>query len=112
MSEWYVSQVNVRNGNKEAGEPGIVMEEHVLTIKAPYRAAHRSYQVFRSLGTPNVGLYCWDMKQNKKSYAASLKSQKRRRGRKLTKADLAPALMELAKEDANRVNENSDTQEG
>lgn len=109
MSEWYVSQVNVRLGDEAAGEPAIVAEEKVLTLKASYAAANRSYEVFRSLGTPNVGLYCWDV--NKKSYAASLKAQKRRKAKKLTKADLAPALLQLAKEDAENA-ETSDAQEG
>ena len=109
MSDWYVSQINVRNGDRGAGEPALVAEEKVLTIKAPYKAAERSYHVFRSLGTPNVGLYEWS--SNKKSYAASIKSQKRRRSKKLTKADLAPALLELAKEDASRA-EPSDASEG
>ncbi len=110
MSDWYVSTINVRNGDPSGGEPALVVEEKVLTIKAPYAAAHRSYQVFRSLGTPNVGLYEWS--KNKKSYAASLKAQKRRKTRKLTKADLAPAMMELAKEDAAREEATSETQEG
>ncbi len=109
MSEWYVSQVNVRRGDADAGESAIVAEEKVLTIKASYDAAHRSYQVFRSLGTPNVGLYEWS--KNKKSYAASLKSQKRRKAKKLTKADLAPAILELAKEDEAREAA-TETQEG
>lgn len=109
MSDWYVSQINVRNGDRGAGEPALVVEEKVLTIKAPYKAAERSYHVFRSLGTPNVGLYEWS--SNKKSYAASIKSQKRRRSKKLTKADLAPAMLELAKEDASRA-EASDASEG
>ena len=110
MSDWYVSQINVREGDRSVGEPALVAEEKVLTIKAPYKAAARSYQVFRSLGTPNVGLYEWS--RNKKSYAASLKAQKRRKSRKLTKADLAPALMELAKEDAAREAAETVTQEG
>ena len=109
MSDWYVSQINVREGDRSAGEPALVAEEKVLTIKAPYKAAARSYRVFLSLGTPNVGLYEWN--RNKKSYAASLKSQKRRK-RKLTKADLAPALLELAKEDAARETAETNTQEG
>ena len=109
MSDWYVSTINVRNGDQSAGEPALVAEEKVLTIKAPYAAAQRSYHVFRSLGTPNVGLYEWS--KNKKSYAASLKAQKRRK-RKLTKADLASAMMELAKEDAARETTETDTQEG
>lgn len=99
MSEWYVSQVKVREGDKSIGEPGLICEETVLTIKASYRAAHRSYNVFKSLGTEDLGLYEWS--KNKKSYAASLKAQKRR-NRKLTKADLAPAIMELAQEDKAR----------
>lgn len=110
MSDWYVSQINVREGDRSAGEPALVAEEKVLTIKAPYRAAERSYHVFRSLGTPNVGLYEWS--RNKKSYAASLKSQKRRKSRKLTKADLAPALMELAKEDAAREEAQANAEKG
>tara|TARA_B100000287_G_C20660712_1_gene790024 strand:+ start:805 stop:1137 length:333 start_codon:yes stop_codon:yes gene_type:complete len=110
MSDWYVSQINVREGDRSAGEPALVAEEKVLTIKAPYRAAERSYHVFRSLGTPNVGLYEWS--RNKKSYAASLKNQKRRKSRKLTKADLAPALMELAKEDAAREEAQTNTEKG
>ena len=110
MADWYVSQVNIRTGDTSAGEPAFVSEEKVLTIKAPYAAAKRSYEVFRSLGTPNVGLYPWDV--NKKSYAASLKAQKRRKSKKLTKADLAPALMELAKEDAAREAAETVTQEG
>tara|TARA_E500000331_G_scaffold352703_1_gene401833 strand:- start:7398 stop:7730 length:333 start_codon:yes stop_codon:yes gene_type:complete len=110
MSDWYVSRINVREGNKAAGEPGLIAEERVLTIKAPYAAAKRSYEVFKSLGIPDVGLYEWS--KNKKSYAASLKSQKRRKSKKLTKADLAPALMELAKEDKAREKEVSDSQEG
>ena len=110
MADWYVSQVNVREGNPAEGEPALVVEEKVLTMKAPYRAAHRSYNVFRSLGTPNVGLYPWET--NKKSYAASLKAQKRRKSKKLTKADLAPALMELAKEDEAREAAETDTQKG
>ena len=73
MSDWYVSRINVREGNKAAGEPGLIAEERVLTIKAPYAAAKRSYEVFKSLGIPDVGLYEWS--KNKKSYAASLKSQ-------------------------------------
>tara|TARA_B100000131_G_scaffold257392_1_gene252393 strand:- start:150 stop:482 length:333 start_codon:yes stop_codon:yes gene_type:complete len=110
MSDWYVSQINLRNGDVGAGEPALVAEEKVLTIKAPYKAAQRSYHVFRSLGTPNVGLYEWS--KNKKSYAASLKSQKRRKTKKLTKADLAPALMELAKEDAAREAIEANTEQG
>ena len=110
MSDWYVSTVNVRNGDPADGEKALVVEEKVLTIKAPYAAAKRSYEVFRSLGTPNVGLYPWDT--IKKSYAASIKAQKRRKSKKLTKADLAPALMELAKEDAAREATETDTQEG
>ena len=109
MSQWYVSCVDVREGDPAKGEPAIVAEERVLTIKADYHAANRSYEVFRSLGTPNVGLYCWE--KNKKSYAASLKAQKRRKTKKLTNADLAPAMLELAKEDAKREKE-ADTQEG
>jgi hypothetical protein len=109
MSQWYVSRIDVRAGDPSKGEPAVVAEEKVLTIKATYRAANRSYGVFRSLGTPNVGLYCWE--KNKKSYAASLKSQKRRKAKKLTTADLAPALLELAKEDAKRE-EATDAQKG
>lgn len=109
MSEWYVSQVKVREGDKSIGEPGLICEETVLTIKASYAAAHRSYNVFKSLGTENVGLYEWS--KNKKSYAASLKSQKRRKSRKLTKADLAPALLELSKEDAARDAQETNAQE-
>ena len=107
MSDWYVSQINVREGDKTAGEPALVAEEKVLTIKAPYDSAKRSYGVFRALGTPNIGLYEWN--KNKKSYAASLKAQKRR-NRELTKADLAPALMELAREDADA--QAADSKEG
>ena len=110
MADWYVSQVNVREGNPAEGEPALVVDEKVLTIKAPYRAAQRSYNVFRSLGTPNIGLYPWE--SNKKSYAASLKAQKRRKSKKLTKADLAPALIELAREDADREDTAANTQEG
>jgi hypothetical protein len=108
MADWYVSQVNVREGNPDNGEPALVVEEKVLTVKAPYAAAERSYNIFRQLGTPNVGLYPW--KTNKKSYAASLKAQKRRKTKKLTKADLAPALMELAREDADA--QAADSKEG
>ena len=57
-----------------------------------------------------MGLYPWDV--NKKSYAASLKAQKRRKSKKLTKADLAPALMELAKEDAARDDAEANTEKG
>ena len=110
MADWYVSQVNVREGNPAEGEPALVVDEKVLTIKAPYRAAQRSYNVFRSLGTPNIGLYPWE--SNKKSYAASLKAQKRRKSKKLTKADLAPALMELAREDEAREDTATNTKEG
>ena len=110
MADWYVSQVNVREGNPAEGEPALVVDEKVLTIKAPYRAAQRSYNVFRSLGTPNIGLYPWE--SNKKSYAASLKAQKRRKSKKLTKADLAPALMELAREDEAREDTATSTKEG
>ena len=110
MADWYVSQVNVREGDDNAGEPALVVEEKVLTMKAPYDAAKRSYDLFCSLGTPNVGLYPWA--SNKKSYAASLKAQKRRKSKKLTKADLAPALLELAKEDADREATETSTQEG
>ena len=56
MADWYVSQINVREGNPAEGEPALVVDEKVLTMKAPYGAAQRSYNVFRSLGTPNVGL--------------------------------------------------------
>ena len=110
MADWYVSQVNVREGDTSAGEPALVVEEKVLTMKAPYDASKRSYELFCSLGTPNVGLYPWA--SNKKSYAASLKAQKRRKSKKLTKADLAPALLELAKEDADREATETSTQEG
>ena len=109
MSDWYVSQINVRAGDESAGERSIVAEEKVLTIKAPYSSAKRSYELFRSLGTPNVGLYEWA--PNKKSYAASLKAQKRR-NRKLTKADLAPALLDIAKEDAAREAAATNPEEG
>ena len=37
MSEWYVSQVKVREGDKSIGEPGLVCEEKVLTIKLEQR---------------------------------------------------------------------------
>ena len=109
MSDWYVSQINVREGDRSAGEPALVAEEKVLTVKAPFAAASRSLGVFKSLGTPNVGVYEWS--KNKKSYAASMKAQKRRKSKKLTKADLAPAMLELAKEDASRAEE-ADTSEG
>ena len=110
MADWYVSQVNVREGDADAGEPALVVDEKVLTVKAPYDAAKRSYELFCSLGTPNVGLYPWAT--NKKSYAASLKAQKRRKSKKLTKADLAPALLELAKEDEAREDNATNTEEG
>ena len=110
MADWYVSQVNVREGNPAEGEPALVVDEKLITIKEPYRAAQRSYNVFRSLGTPNIGLYPWE--SNKKSYAASLKAQKRRKSKKLTKADLAPALMELAREDEAREDTATNTKEG
>ena len=95
QGQWYVSRIEVRNGDKAQGEAIFVAKESVLTIKDSYRAASRSFRNFKALGIENIGLYQWE--SNKKSYAASIKSQKRR-VRKLTKADIAPAIAELAKE--------------
>lgn len=94
MPQYYVSRIDLRPGDESKGEPAIVADERVLTIKADYHAAHRSYQIFKSLGTPNVGLYCWE--KNKKSYAASLKKQKSRKYAKLRIAELEKQYEESA----------------
>jgi len=110
MSDFYVSRIDVRAGDPTAGEPAVVAEEVVLTLKAPYHAAERSYQKFRALGIENIGLYEYSL--YKKSYAASLKAQKRRKFKKITLADVAKDLQEFMEEGKPDADQETHTEKG
>ncbi len=85
--KYYISKVDVRYGDPDAGEPRFVAKERVLTKPSNYKTAKYAAQRYESMGIENVFV-----NEHKASKYNKLMKAQRKKAKPVTLQDIAEAM--------------------
>jgi hypothetical protein len=85
--KYYISKVDVRAGDRDSGEPAVVVKERVLTKPSNFKAARNAAQRYEAMGIENVFV-----NKHKASRYNKLMRAQRKKPKPVTVQDIAEAL--------------------
>ena len=85
--KYYISKIDVRAGNRDSGEPVVVVKERVLTKPSNFKAAKYAAQRYKAMGIENVFV-----NKHKASRYNKLMRPKRKKPKPVTVQDIAEAM--------------------
>ena len=85
--KYYISKVEIREGDKKKGEPMIVATERILTKPDSYRATKEGLRRYKNIGISNVYI----IKHKASRYNKLMKTQ-RKKVKPVTVQDIAEAI--------------------
>jgi|MDSV01.1.fsa_nt_gb hypothetical protein len=103
--KYYLTKTDVRRGDPQKGEPAIVATEVVMTKPATYKATEGARQRWTAMGIENLHV----IKHEAKRYNSLVREQnkRRRKEKKMTKADLAAIVAEFADNEQEKESEDN-----
>ena len=85
--KYYITKIDVRAGDRDSGEPAVVVKERVLTKPSNFKAAKYAAQRYTAMGIENVFVN----KHKVSRYNKLMKSQ-RKKPKPITVQDIVEGL--------------------
>ena len=85
--KYYISKIDVRAGDRDSGEPAIVVKERILTRPSTFRAAKEGVRRYKNIGIENVFV-----NEHKASRYNKLMRAQRKKAKPVTIQDIAEAM--------------------